>query len=144
MNIRRIIFYLVAFSAGIQTTIAHADKTPAIVPGSIIVNAEAVIALVSKYPDIVIIDSRIPSDRVQGYIEGSINLTDVNTDCNSLAQTISKKEDLVLFYCNGINCTRSANAIKIATKCGYNKIYWFRGGFVEWKSKGYPFLQNKN
>lgn len=141
MDIRVHMFSVVAISLWLIISTAYADKPPEIVSGSTIVNAEAVIALVSNYPDIVIIDSRIPSDRMQGYIEGSINLTDVNTDCNSLGNIIANKNDFVLFYCNGKNCGRSANAIKIAISCGYEKIYWFRGGFVEWKTKGYPFLQ---
>jgi rhodanese-related sulfurtransferase len=118
-----------------------ADKTPTNLSGAKIVDAEAVIALVNKYPKMIIIDSRIPGDRLQGYIEGSVSLPDVKTDCASLAHTIPSKEYRTLFYCNGINCGRSANAIKIALSCGYDKIYWFRGGFIEWKLKGYPFLQ---
>jgi len=25
-----------------------------------------------------------------------------------------------------------------AIKAGYTKVYWFRGGFPEWKGKGFP------
>ena len=120
---------------------AYADKTPQDIAGTIKVDSEAVIDLVSQYPNLVIVDSRIPGDRLQGYIEGSVSLPDVKTDCDSLALIIQNKSFPVLFYCNGINCGRSAKAVRIAVKCGYEKIYWFRGGFVEWKAKGYPFLQ---
>ena len=40
-----------------------------------------------------------------------------------------------------MKCGRSAKAIVIALQCGYSNIYWFRGGFEEWLSKGYPYLQ---
>ena len=125
----------------IAFTNTYADKSPSELSGSIRVDAEAVIALVNQYPNIIIIDSRIPGDRMQGYIEGSISLPDVNTDCDSLALSIPEKKSPSLFYCNGINCGRSAKAVNIAVECGYKKVYWFRGGFVEWKAKGYPFLQ---
>ncbi|MFV2055976.1 MAG: rhodanese-like domain-containing protein [Thiohalomonadales bacterium] len=137
-SILRSIIWIILLVCSTQT---QAEKTPNDLSGSIVVDAEDVIALVSQFPDIVIIDSRIPGDRLLGYIEGSISLPDVNTDCARLAAAIPNKKFPTLFYCNGINCGRSANAINIAVKCGYEKIYWFRGGFIEWKAKGYPFLQ---
>ena len=141
MIVRRIFLILSILIMLMCTINVAADKTPTQLSGTTTVNAEEVIALVGKYPNIVIIDSRISSDRLLGYIEGSVNLPDVKTDCVSFASLIPSKTNLTLFYCNGINCNRSANAIKIALNCGYEKIYWFRGGFIEWKSKGYPFLQ---
>jgi len=99
------------------------------------------ISLVEKIADLTLVDSRIPGDRKQGFIEGSLSLPDVETTCDSLAKVISAKNAPTLFYCNGVKCGRSVNAIKVALKCGYNNIYWFRGGFEEWLAKGYPYLQ---
>lgn len=120
---------------------AAAETSPDRIEGSTLVNAEGFIELVGKIPDLLVIDSRIPGDRKQGYVEGSVSLPDVDTTCDSLAKVIPKKESPTLFYCNGVKCGRSATAVKIALGCGYKNIYWFRGGFEEWLAKGYPYLQ---
>lgn len=114
---------------------------PETIPGTTRVDAEGVIALVEKMPDVVLIDSRVKSDRLQGYIEGSISLPDGETHCRSLAKVVRSRTSPVLFYCNGVKCGRSVKAIEIAVKCGYSKVYWFRGGFEEWKEKSYPYLK---
>ena len=118
-----------------------ADKSPESIEGTTKVSAEGFIELVDSVPDLIVIDSRIPGDRKQGYVEGSISLPDVETNCKTLASSIPSKKSAALFYCNGVKCGRSAKAVKIALSCGYNNIYWFRGGFEEWLAKGYPYLQ---
>ena len=125
----------------IYTTTAAAESSPDRIEGSLLVDAEAFIQLVGKIPELLIVDSRIPGDRKQGYVEGSISLPDVDTNCESLAKVIPNKESATLFYCNGVKCGRSATAVKIALSCGYKNLYWFRGGFEEWLAKGYPYLQ---
>ncbi|HFE32620.1 MAG TPA: rhodanese-like domain-containing protein [Gammaproteobacteria bacterium] len=115
--------------------------TPAHIAGSTVVNAEQLIELANDTPSLIIIDSRIRGDRKQGYIETSLSLPNVETDCGSLARLIPDKTSPVLFYCNGVKCGRSGKAVKIAVDCGYHNIYWFRGGFQEWLAKGYPYLQ---
>ena len=120
---------------------AWAAKSPESIEGTVKVTAEGFIDLVEKIPNLTVIDSRIPGDRKQGFVEGSLSLPDVDTTCDSLKKVISKKNAPTLFYCNGVKCGRSAKAIKIALSCGYSNIYWFRGGFEEWLEKGYPYLQ---
>lgn len=120
---------------------AFAEKSPDTIEGSTKVSAEGFIDLVDSTPDLIVIDSRIPGDRKQGYVEGSISLPDVETTCDTLSKNIPQKTSPTLFYCNGVKCGRSAKAVKVALGCGYNNIYWFRGGFEEWLAKGYPYLQ---
>ncbi|MCG6936633.1 MAG: rhodanese-like domain-containing protein [Gammaproteobacteria bacterium] len=117
---------------------AFADYlSPPTINGSIVINAETLIQLAQERDDLVIIDSRIRSDRRQGYIADSISLPDTETDCTSLFRVIHRKNTPVVFYCNGPKCQRSDNAVKIAVECGYTNIFWFRGGFEEWISKQY-------
>ena len=125
-------------SASLQV---EASRSPEYIKGSTRVTAEEFINLVREIPNLIVIDSRIAGDRKQGYVEGSLSLPDVDTTCVSLATKIPTKATPTLFYCNGVKCGRSAKAVKIALSCGYSKIYWFRGGFEEWLSKGYPYLQ---
>ncbi len=129
---------LLVFNAG-----ANAEPivpVPEQIPGAQRVDAEAVIEVAGKLKNLVIVDSRIPGDRKIGYIEHSISLPDAKTNCKSLARIIPGKSTPALFYCNGVKCGRSVVAARIALQCGYTNVYWFRGGFEEWKSKEYPFL----
>jgi rhodanese-related sulfurtransferase len=123
-------------------TAANAETSPENIQGTTKVNAEEFIDVVNRIPDIIIVDSRIPGDRKQGFIEGSISLPDVDTTCETLAKVIPQKDAPSLFYCNGVKCGRSVKAVNIALGCGYSNIYWFRGGFEEWLAKGYPYLQD--
>lgn len=115
---------------------------PEQIPGAQTINAEKLIELATKLPSLVVVDSRITEDRRLGYIENSISLPDAKTNCANLAKIIPGKRTPALFYCNGIKCGRSVVATKVALKCGYTKLYWFRGGFEEWKAKEYPFLHD--
>jgi rhodanese-related sulfurtransferase len=113
---------------------------PEQIPGVKRVDAETVIDLAAKLPKLIIIDSRVAGDRKMGYIENSVSLPDAKTNCKSLAKIIPAKTTPVLFYCNGVKCGRSVVATRIALQCGYKDIYWFRGGFEEWRAKQFPFL----
>ncbi len=123
--------------------VAHAQVQPApeSIRGVTRVEAEGVLALVAEKPQLVVVDSRIAMDRKQGYLEGSISLPDTETNCASLARIIPEYHRPVLFYCNGVNCGRSVVAVNIARQCGYTRLYWYRGGFEDWKQKNYPYLK---
>lgn len=114
---------------------------PEHIPGATTVDAEQLINLAGRLPNLVLVDSRIPEDRKQGYIEHSVSLPDINTSCDTLSLIIVDKTTPALFYCNGVKCGRSVVAVNAALKCGYSEVYWFRGGFEEWKDKQYLFIQ---
>lgn len=119
----------------------ESPESPQDMPGTTKVSAESLIELINQQPRTVIIDARITKDREQGYIESSLSLADVDTDCPQLAERIDDLQSPVLFYCNGPKCGRSANAARIALDCGYTQIYWFRGGYEEWRAKNYPAMK---
>ena len=116
-------------------------RSPEDVPGTTKINAEELIELMWASPQLTLIDSRITSDRSKGFIEGSISLPNTETSCGALEVVLSDKLAPVLFYCNGVKCGRSAKAAQIAIDCGYNQIYWFRGGIEEWKQKQLPLVK---
>lgn len=145
MNLMLSIFKVstVACLLAMAGSLLHAAeiKSPTDIPGATKVDAEGLLQLVETIPDLIIIDSRIALDRKQGYIQSSRSLPDVETNCTSLAKHIPTSKAPTLFYCNGVKCGRSAKAANIALQCGYSRIYWFRGGFEEWKQKNYPYLK---
>lgn len=105
--------------------------------------AEDVIELATSTDNLIIIDARIAEDRKYGYLEGSVSLPDIKTNCSTLKKIIPGKNNPALFYCNGIKCGRSVVSIKIATSCGYTNMYWFKGGFEEWKNKGFQYPKDR-
>lgn len=118
------------------------DVSPLDIAGVAKVDAEQVLKLVEQFPQLIVIDARISGDRKQGFIEDSISLPDVKTDCLSLAEIAPNKSTPLVIYCNGPKCGRSAKSAEKAVGCGYSRIYWFRGGFEEWRAKGYPVVKN--
>lgn len=130
----------------VSTSYASSHKqiiTPEQVEGVTRISAEEFISIISNIPDLVVIDSRITANRKHGFIEGSLSLPDTKTNCNTLAALLKSHDTPVAFYCNGVKCGRSVNASQIALSCGYRNIYWFRGGFMEWKEKEYPYLKHE-
>lgn len=128
---------LCLFLLGQGQAIADDYISPESIEGSARIDAEMLIQLAGQHDDLVIVDSRIRSDRKQGYIAGSVSLPDTETDCVSLLTHLEGKDKPVVFYCNGPKCRRSDIAVQTALECGYTNIYWFRGGFEEWKQKNY-------
>lgn len=115
--------------------------SPAEISGTLRVDSERLLDLYAQIGDLTIIDARIESDRKNGYIENSISLPDIRTDCQALAQWIPSIHHPVAFYCNGPKCGRSAKSAGIAVQCGYDQVYWFRGGIEEWTQKQYPLIR---
>lgn len=111
------------------------------IDGAITLSAFKIIDQISANNAIILIDSRYPTDRKQGYIQGSISLPDTDTHCKSLGHHIPSLDHPVIFYCNGIHCKRSEIAINIALACHYNNLFWFRGGFDEWLAKKLPYIK---
>ena len=132
------VFFLSVFYFFSATAFAE-KKAPESIDGTKRVSAEQVVDLVMNNADVVVIDARKASDRDEaGWIEGSIGLPNYDTSAESLAQHVPSKSTPVLFYCNGVKCGRSVESSKKAVSLEYQNIYWFRGGWEEWKQKGLP------
>lgn len=131
--------YFLLILSLLSTSVLAENKAPDAIDGTTRVSAEQVVELVMNTPDLVVIDARKTSDReAAGWIEGSIGLPNYDTTADSLQKHIASKSTPVLFYCNGVKCGRSVESSKIAVSLGYEKIYWFRGGWEEWMQKGMP------
>ena len=122
--------------------LAKAQLVDSDLAGVTILDAESLIELAHENPELIVIDSRVHADRELGYIEDSLSLPDEQTSCRSLEKITTNKSRLLAFYCNGVNCERSLKAIRIARQCQYQHLFWFRGGFQEWRLKDYPYLMD--
>ena len=122
-----------------------ADKIPQSGAGgnpavAIMVDSENLIELYQSVPELTIVDSRFREDFVLGHIESAHSLPLARTNCKSLSELAKSPEQAMVFYCNGNAGDTSIEAIQIASDCGYKRLFWFRGGFVEWKGKDYPYV----
>lgn len=121
---------------------AEKEEVELEIPGATKVTAERIFELYEELDDLVIVDSRKPADRANGYIEESIALPDFDTNAESLAEHLASKSTPVVFYCNGPRCGRSGNAVRKALELGYNRVFWFRGGWKEWTENDFPFVKD--
>ncbi len=113
---------------------------PEAIEGVVILSAEAAIEMILDNPDMAIIDSRKKLEYVKGHIENAVSLLDTEMTQQNLKNIVTNKKNAILFYCNGVRCLRSSNAIIKAQDWGYNNIYWIRGGWKEWSEKRLPVV----
>ena len=138
-----LLLFLWFYLSTLSQTVTGNEKivSPVHIDGTTIVDAAGLIETVTQIPELILIDSRLPADHREGFIEGSVSLPDTDTDCDSLAGIVPALTTPLLFYCNGIKCGRSATTAAIAVACGYTRVYWFRNGMEEWQEQEYPLVQ---
>ncbi len=129
------------------TLSAHATETPAALAGATVVNSDQVKKMLDGGTPV--IDARVANEYVEGHIKGAKNVPykeksakaanfDAAQDSFDLTKLPSDKSAALVFYCNAGECWKSYKASIAAIKAGYKKVFWFRGGFPEWKAKGFP------
>ena len=136
---RKLFFYfLVLCCFAVQA--APKPVVPEQISGSSSLTAEQVIELILSKPDLVVIDSRKKTEYIKGHIEGAINLLNTSMTKTGLEDIVPDKSTMILFYCNGLRCLRSSDAVQKALSWGYENIFWFRGGWKEWTEKKLPVI----
>ena len=134
-----------AIFAMLQPSLFAAETSPGKIfsppaPTAITIDSEHLIELYQSVPGLRIIDSRLREDHVLGYIEKSRSLPLSETSCESLAELTEDSEQALVFYCNGNGIDASTEAIHIASNCGYKRLFWLSGGFIEWQDRDYPYV----
>jgi len=124
--------------------------TPTVLEGIKIVTAEEVQELMSK--GATFYDVRSEKEYKEKHFKGAIHLPyhekskkevgyDASQDEFKLAETGKERNATLVFACNGGECWKSYKASLWAQKLGYKNVYWFRGGFPEWKAKNLPLSE---
>lgn len=148
MDVKKLMF--VAFSAAafaMASVAVQAAETPDSLAGATVVSAEKVKELQAK--GAVVVDTRVANEYAEAHIKGAISVPykeksaksvdfDASQDKFDIAKLPADKNAPIVMYCNAGECWKSYKASKVAVGEGYKKIYWFRGGFPEWKAKGFP------
>lgn len=123
---------------------AFGADTPETLDGAKVVTADEVKDLMSK--GVKLFDTRVASEYAEEHIKGAVSVPygekskkEVNYDASADKFDDTKlPPEKMIFQCNGKECWKSYKAAHWAIKKGKKEIYWFRGGFPEWKAKGYP------
>lgn len=117
------------------TSVLAADLAPAKVAGaSTISTATAKILFDKGY---IFVDVRRAEDFNSGHIPGARHLA-INSE-NFTAESLSaivRKDQAVVFYCNGLNCKGSSIASEKAVAWGWSKVLYYREGWPQWKEAG--------
>ena len=100
-----------------------------------------------------VVDMRETSDRVKGTIPGSVGIPYTEV-ANRLGELGCQKEGTawrcenakkIYAFCNGPVCPQSPIAIKAMTREGFpaEKIYYYRGGMLDWDALGLTVVKDE-
>ncbi len=128
------------------------NTTPKELAGAQVIEAKQASDMVAK--GVTVIDARAEPEYLEGHIKGSLLVPyhevsakevgfDAAEDKFDLAKLPQDKNAAMLLYCDGTPCWKSYKAAVLAIRGGYKNIYWFRGGYPEWKAAGYPLETGK-
>lgn len=83
----------------------------------------------------------VPGARLLPYLEKSPKDVDFDPrlDQFDLGKLPPERQTALIFACNGPECWKSYKASLAALRAGYQRVYWFRGGFPAWRAAGYKF-----
>jgi ABC-type phosphate/phosphonate transport system substrate-binding protein/rhodanese-related sulfurtransferase len=120
--------------------------TPKVLPGASVITADEAKALMDKGTPLY--DTRVAHEYTESHIKGAISVPykensakevdfDDTLDAFDLSKLPKDKSAGVIFACNGAECWKSYKSAKQAIKNHYTKVYWYRGGYPEWKGRGY-------
>jgi len=134
------------FLAGAMPNAAAKD-TPSALAGVTVVNAAKVQEMMRA--GVAVYDARVAAEYAEAHIKGAKSLPyreksakdagfDKTQDDFALDKLPSDKGTPLIFYCNAGECWKSYKASKVAKDAGYQRIYWYRDGIPDWRSKGLP------
>jgi rhodanese-related sulfurtransferase len=100
-----------------------------------------------------VVDMRDVTDRVKGTIPGSMGMPYTEVVARLAELGCSKTSDKwncekakkVFAFCNGPVCPQSPIAIRAMTREGFpaDKIYYYRGGMLDWDALGLPSIKDE-
>jgi rhodanese-related sulfurtransferase/ABC-type phosphate/phosphonate transport system substrate-binding protein len=120
--------------------------TPRALAGATLVDAPAVAQLLQR--GVSFVDTRtdaefkaghVPGAKLVPYVEKSAKDADYDAklDQFDLGKLPQDRSVELIFACNGAECWKSFKASHVALQAGYKRVYWFRGGFPEWRNAGF-------
>lgn len=147
ISIRRLAAPILGLVLGFTAFAGYAQHTPENLAGVTVVKAEDVQKMMQS--GVPVIDTRVANEFAEEHVKGAKSVPykeksakatsfDSSQDSFDLAKLPADKNAPIVFYCNAGECWKSYKASVVASRAGYSKISWFRGGMPEWKSKKLP------
>ena len=132
----------IAFAAGllmaalIPNLAVAKEEAPLTVDGARTVNAAEAKELFDQ--GALFIDPRGDADFEAGRVPGAVHLPLNSGLSETSLSEVAKKDETLVFYCNGIKCGVSSKACAKAVAWGFTDVNYFREGFPGWETAGYP------
>lgn len=98
--------------------------------------ADLVAKLKGVGTEFVLVDSRSETEFGEGHIPGAV-LVPAKKTAERLPALVPAKDRLVVFYCNGPDCTKSRKGYKAAAAIGYTNLREYNEGLPAWKAAGH-------
>jgi rhodanese-related sulfurtransferase len=84
------------------------------------------------------IDVRNPRFFARRHVPGAHHLDMKGRFTRESLASVAEKDQPIVIYSSGIKCGRAYRAAVQAVSWGYTRVYYFRGGIVDWKDVHYP------
>lgn len=142
-----------ATKADFKSVASMLNTTPTSLPGAKVVAsaAEAKMLIEKGMP---VYDVRVDEEYETAHIPGAISVPykegsakevgfDPADDQFALNKLPKDKNTAFMMYCDGTICWKSYKSATMAIQAGWKNVYWFRGGFPEWKEAKLPVVARK-
>ena len=86
----------------------------------------------------IFIDTRSPRFYARRHIPGSHHLDMKHGFTKAALEAVAAKDQPIVIYSSSAECARGYRGAVFAVAWGYEKVYFFRGGFVDWRDVDLP------
>ena len=91
----------------------------------------------AQNPNTKLVMTLSPKAFAKCHIPGSLNIWNIET-----AKMKFGANTEIIVYCSDKTCVASVYAYQQLEQAGYNRIWRFSGGLVEWHQAGYPLVES--
>ena len=140
------IYALLVLASLFLSSSARADKSvyrsPQLAEGAITISADE-----AKWhfdDGSVFIDTRNPRFFARRHVPGAHHLDMKDSFTKETLAAVANKDQPIVIYSSGVKCGRAHKGALLAVSWGYKKVYYFRGGIVDWKDLGFPMDSGKS
>ncbi|MDO9221770.1 MAG: rhodanese-like domain-containing protein [Thiobacillus sp.] len=143
---------IAATKADFKGVASMLNTTPTSLPGAKVITAAEAKLLAAK--GMAVYDVRVAEEFDAAHVPGAISVPykeasakevgfDPADDQFALNKLPKDKNTPFMMYCDGTICWKSYKSALMAIHGGWKNVYWFRGGFPEWKDAGLPVVAQK-
>jgi len=141
-----------ASKADFKSVASMLNTTPTSLPGAKVISAAEAKALIAQ--GMPVYDVRVEEEYKNAHVPGAVSVPykegsakevdfDRGDDQFALNKLPKDKNAPFIMYCDGTICWKSYKSAVMAIEAGWKNVYWFRGGFPEWKEAGMPIIAKK-